>query len=171
MKLIAALVVLISLGSNFGHAEKNKPDSKEVYFTATGKAEGTGLPLIFRVFEPGKSVKKSDYAQMVVGTWKYDPKVRNGMPDKQTNEEQIKFENMLAVTTPEGMGYLALVVTGNGEKQWYWYAKDMAAWKKQFKAIFLDKPIFPITFDFGHEPNWETQGKITSSVKKSNPKK
>jgi hypothetical protein len=166
MRIFVAALLLISVASDHAQAKETKSDSKETYFTATSKAEGTGLPLIFRVMEPAKSVKKSDYAQMVVGTWKYDPKVRNGMPDQKTNEEQIKFEDMLASTTPDGMGYLALVVTGNGEKQWYWYAKDMAAWKKQFKAIFLDKPAFPVTFNFGHEPNWETQKKITSSVKK-----
>ncbi len=76
-------------------------------------------------------VKEVDFANRVVVLWRYSSPT-NGMPDAETNNAHIAFEDALEELDVNGAGRLVLVVTGNQRKEWYWYVKDFDGWMVQF---------------------------------------
>lgn len=91
--------------------------AKDLYFTATGE-EG-GKPLIFRSLQSVREgSSESDYPYLASVYWPYTPENDSGMPDAETNEAQIIFEDAMESLDKAGISHLMLAVTGNGRKEW-----------------------------------------------------
>ena len=62
-------------------------------------------------------------------------------------------EIMIALAVPE-ISHLSLVVTGNGRKEWHWYAKNKESWMEKFKKSVESVPRFPVRIKGAHQPDW-----------------
>ena len=156
MKNLAKLIVLWSLILSGASAE-------DLYFTATGEEEGK--PLIFRSLQsvPEGSVE-SDYPYLISVYWPYTPANEGGMPDAETNEDQIVFEDALENLDKSGVSHLMLVVTGNGRKEWHWYVKDIEDWMQRLNDSLAGKPVFPIEIENSKQPDWSLYHNFVSGV-------
>lgn len=138
-------------------------NAENIYFTATG--EENGKPLIFRSI---KSVpvgsKESDYPYLINVYWPYTADNEGGMPNADSNDAQIEFEDALERLDKSGISHLMLVVTGNGRKEWFWYVKDIDNWINQLNVSLAGKPVYPIQIETSHQPDWSQYHKFISGV-------
>src|SRR5262245_43176312 len=89
-------------------------------------AEDDGKPLIFRIREAAPSyATKDDFPKLMALTWQFDPHANNGMPLPDAVERMQQLEDLLKpVFSDTRQAFLTVVVTGNGVREWQWYAKD-----------------------------------------------
>lgn len=121
-------------------------------FTATGQEDGK--PLIFRgLGRVPAGVKEADLATRVAILWRYKSHA-NGMPDAETNDAQIAFEDALEPLDASDTSRLMLVVTGNGRKEWHWYVKDFDAWMVLLNQRLAQYAAYPIEITYSYEPAW-----------------
>ncbi|USD33792.1 MULTISPECIES: hypothetical protein [Vibrio] len=87
--------------------------AQNMYFTARG--EQNGNPVIYRSMENvPEGQNESDFPTLVSIYWPFNENVNNGMPDQQTNEEQVLFEDALETLDQNGMSHL----TARGYRGW-----------------------------------------------------
>lgn len=129
----------------------NQSEKEDIWFTATGEEDGK--PLIFRSRIKAKT-QESDYPNLVTIYWYYETDDENGIPSVETNDAQIDFEDALETLDSEAFGFLMLVVTGNGRKEWHWYASDVETWMNKFNELLTDHPEYPIEIENSFEPDW-----------------
>jgi hypothetical protein len=138
-------------------------NAETIYFTATG--EENGKPLIFRSIKSvPEGSKESDYPYLINVYWPYKAENEGGMPNADSNDAQIEFEDALERLDIAGISHLMLVVTGNGRKEWFWYVKDIDDWMNQFNASLAGKPVYPIQIENRHQPDWSQYHKFISGV-------
>ena len=138
--------------------------AQNVYFTARG--EQNGNPVIYRSIENvPEGQNESDFPTLVSIYWPFNENVNNGMPDQQTNEEQVLFEDALETLDQNGMSHLMLVVTGNGRKEWLWYVKDADSWMAKLNELLIDHKVYPVEISISSEPSWSTYHNFISGVK------
>lgn len=137
--------------------------AENVYFTAQGKQDGK--PVIYRSMEKvPEGQKESDYPTLINIYWPFEVNANNGMPDAQTNEDQITFENALEQLDQNGVSHLMLVVTGNGRKEWIWYVKDVEAWMVKFNDLLSGHKVYPVEIEINQDPEWSTYHDFVSGV-------
>ncbi len=140
--------------------------AENVYFTAQGKQ--AGKPVIYRGMEKVPTgQKESDYPTLINIYWPFEANANNGMPETQTNADQIKFEDALEQLDQNGVSHLMLVVTGNGRKEWIWYVKDEEEWMSKFNALLAGHPVYPIEIEISEEPTWSTYHDFVAGMKGS----
>jgi len=133
------------------------------YVTAMGSEEGKTL--IFRCLEDlPEGAKETDYPNLLSIYWSYNSPNENGMPDSATNETQIEFEDAVQEFDEVGFSHLALVVTGNGRKEWHWYAHNIEAWMERLNNRLADKPPFPIEIRLNEANDWSLYHGLKSSL-------
>jgi hypothetical protein len=86
------------------------------------------------------------------------------MPDAESNDQQVLFEDALESLDKNEISRLALVVTGNGRKEWHWYASDVGSWMKSFNDLLVGFPVFPIEIADSHQPDWDLYSDFVESV-------
>jgi hypothetical protein len=133
-----------------------KPQRKrleDVWFSAEGEEDGR--PLIFRgrQYIPSGAVEP-EFPTRVSIYWPYEPENDSGMPDEETTDAQYVMEDALESLDSGDYSYLMLVVTGNGRKEWHWYVADVAAWGERLNELLAEHPVFPISIEKTHEPDW-----------------
>ncbi|WP_175543838.1 DUF695 domain-containing protein [Atopomonas hussainii] len=135
-----------------------------IYFTATGEEDGR--PVIYRSMQSvpdGES--ESDYPNLVNVYWAFDVEPNNGMPDRDSNDKQIAFEDALADLDVSGTSHLMLVVTGNGRKEWIWYVKDVERWLEKLNSLLAGTEVYPIEIETSHDPEWAAYHHFVAAVK------
>lgn len=138
--------------------------AENIYFTATGE-EG-GKPLIFRSLKDvPEGSQESQYPYLVSIIWRYVSANEGGMPDEQTNNAQIDFEDALEHLDKSDVSHLMLVVTGNGRKEWHWYVKSVDNWMEKLNSALQDKPIYPLEIDNRYQADWKLYHQFVSGVK------
>ena len=139
---------------------------EDLWFGAEGEEDGK--PVIFRgrqyipngLVEPGYPTRVSIY-------WPYIPVNDSGMPDEETTEAQYEMENALESLDSGEYSYLMLVVTGNGRKEWHWYVSEVETWQARLNELLGEYPIFPISVEKSHEPDWALFRNFISELNES----
>jgi hypothetical protein len=138
--------------------------AENTYFTAEG--EQGGKPVIYRSMEKvPEGQKESDFPILINIYWSFELDINNGMPDSQTNENQIAFEDAIESLDQNGISHLMLVVTGNGRKEWIWYVKDVESWMNQLNEKLKGHDVYPFEVEIDHDPEWSTYHNFVSGVK------
>lgn len=138
--------------------------AENIYFTAEG--EQGGKPVIYRSMENvPEGQKESDFPNLINIYWPFELEVNNGMPNSQTNENQIAFEDAIESLDQNGVSHLMLVVTGNGRKEWIWYVKDVDSWMNQLNEKLKGHEVYPIEVEIEQDPKWSTYHNFVSGVK------
>ncbi|MGF1583464.1 MAG: DUF695 domain-containing protein [Gemmataceae bacterium] len=134
------------------------------WFTAMG--EEAGKPLVFRcrrILPDG--AEQQDCPHRVSIYWPYTQSNENGMPDEETNQNQVRFEAALDDLLTHVDAYLMLVVTGNSRKEWHWYTRDVEVWVNEANKRLVDMPPFPITIENTEEPDWSLYNNFLAGVR------
>ena len=102
------------------------------------------------------NVSYSDYPTLVAITWEFadydDPFKFQG----SVEEHHYDLEHSLNHLNGDENGFLILIRTGEGVKEWLWYVKDFEDWMAKLNQSFSGKPAFPIKIDPYDDPEWGT---------------
>lgn len=155
MNLFRIFLILIATQSN--------ALAENLYFTAQG--EQGGQPVIYRSMQDvPEGARESDYPTLLNIYWGYDNSQNNGMPDSETNDKQIAFEDAISSLDSTGISHLMLVITGNGRKEWVWYVKDPKIWMSKFNQLLSSHQMYPIEIEIQKDPQWSTYHDFITGV-------
>ncbi len=101
------------------------------------------------------STSPAKYPQAIEMHWRYAPDSL-GMPPEKVVAQIAKFEAAIDPIQGDRLGYLMMIVTGNGERTWLWYVADPKAFGAALNRFVPGHP-FPITVNIAQkEPDWKT---------------
>ena len=67
-----------------------------------------------------------------------------------------EFEELLEVGLENiRQAFLTIIVTGNGVRQWQWYARDPEETMELVNKTLGQLEPFPVQFSFQNDPEWE----------------
>src|SRR5437764_958956 len=98
--------------------------SDDQWSVATG--EDNGKPIIFRIRnQPPAFATKDAFPHLLAVSWQFVSPNDQGMPSAEDSERITELEDLLEAGL-EGarQAFLTVVVTGNGTREWQWYARD-----------------------------------------------
>jgi hypothetical protein len=93
-------------------------------------------------------------------SWKYDPRVRNGMPAQETNQRMIALEDAIEDLEEAQLCRHAYSRTGNGLKEFVYYIADQGHFMEAFNDALTGHARYPIDITFFEDAAWEDFQKI-----------
>jgi hypothetical protein len=136
----------------------------DMWATATGEEEG--LPTIYRYRQNRPfAIGGTPYSSALRVVWEFDASVRNGMPPQETNELQVSFEHALAPVGEGDVGFLMLVFTGNGRKEWLYYVTDPGVWVDRLNTLLLEHQPYPLQIEDWPDGDWSTWQNFADTVR------
>jgi hypothetical protein len=130
-------------------------------------SEENGCPLIVRFrSEPPQSVTLAEYPHLIVVQWLYEESHQSGLPTGALTDQMATLEKLLdlALETPR-VAFNTAVITGDGVREWQWYARDVAEFMALANAGLAGQPVVPVSFiNQGPDPTWSTYLEITGSA-------
>ena len=143
---------------------KDKKDVGDPWTIAEGNEDG--LPVLYRLrgcVPDGISISKYPYLLSIL--WHYETKEESGMPSKDTNEQQLAFDDALDEMDNTGQGTLMLVVTGNGRREWIWYVSNPQDWLASLHTCLVGHPVYPLDIQQSEDSEWNTWKTFRDSFK------
>jgi hypothetical protein len=119
-------------------------------------AEDDGKPLIFRIRnKPPPFAKKKAFPHLLAVSWAYDSRNEQGMPSQEAVAQMTQLEDLLEEAF-EGarQAFLSVIVTGNGVREWQWYARNPDDAMKLVNETLGELEPFPVEFSFQDDPEW-----------------
>jgi hypothetical protein len=119
--------------------------------------EDNGKPLLFRIRNnPPSFARIGLYPHLLAVCWQYVSPNDQGMPSQDIVERMSQLEDLLAPAF-EGarQAFLTVIVTGNGVREWQWYARDPEAVMKLVNETLGKYEPFPVQFNFQDDAEWE----------------
>lgn len=115
-------------------------------------------PIILRYREPLLSVHDtSGYGELLHILWSFAARNEFGLPEPDEHSEAGKFENYLCdVFEHDQHGVLALVITGNGEREFFLYTSDGQECSKRIHEMPQQEEPYPIQLTLEDDPQWKT---------------
>jgi len=93
---------------------------------------------------------------LVTITWAYDGEATAGMPPRAIYDQMEGFEEVLFGALDEGnWATEAAAITGNGARQWRFYAADAEDFEARFSAAFTGHTLYPIELEAAPDPDWQ----------------
>jgi hypothetical protein len=93
------------------------------------------------------------------------PFAEEGLPEADDSERLRAFESFLsALDDTSGNSFLTFVFTGDGKREWSYYAKDYDTFLEELNVALEDKPRFPIDIMHSHDPEWEYWNGVKASI-------
>jgi hypothetical protein len=128
------------------------------------EAKDNGKPIIFRIRNaPPPFARKEQFPLMLGVCWKYESPNDSGMPSPSEAERMGELEDLL-MPAFEGKktAFLTVIVTGNGVREWQWYAQDKDAVMKLVNVTLGRKEPYPIEFVFEDDPDWQAYSRFSN---------
>lgn len=111
------------------------------------------------------SAHRKTLPHLLTITWAY-PGGGLKMPDQVTSAAMEAFEEALhALADGTAATLLSHVLTGDGERTWHFYARDVEEFSRDFHAAVRDQPVFPIRISAGGDPDWENYASYLAYTK------
>ena len=129
-------------------------DSDESWKVATG--DDNGKPLIIGIRnKPPPFVRKETFPHLLAVCWRYESPNEHGMPPEEMVARMNQLEDLLEKAF-EGaqQAFLTVRVTGNGVREWQWYARNPGDVMKLVNQTLGELEPFPIEFNFQSDPEW-----------------
>lgn len=129
--------------------------SDGVWSITTGQLDGN--PLIFRIRgEPPAFAGRASFGELLAVTWPYESPDVHGMPAEEVVARMGELEDLLQPALEEAeLAFLAVVVTGNGIREWQWYACDLDRVMQRVNEILADREPFVVEFVSQPDPEWK----------------
>jgi isocitrate dehydrogenase len=96
---------------------------------------------------------KDMYSDLVIINWAYED-IYNGLASRETNDAQNKFEDVLDTIENDDLGIIAVVIFGDGRKDWFCYVANFEKFMVEFNEKFKNHPKYPITIESRLDDNW-----------------
>jgi hypothetical protein len=121
---------------------------------ATGQDDGK--PLILRIRnKPPSFARKEAFPHLLAVCWQYESPNEQGMPSEDVVARMSQLEDLLEEAL-EGarQAFLTVIVTGNGVREWQWYARNPDEVMKLVNDTLGELEPFPVEFSFQDDPEW-----------------
>jgi hypothetical protein len=136
---------------------------KDIWATATGEAEG--LPVVYRYRQNRPhGANWIAYPHALRIRWTYDLGARNGMPPSDINEKQVGLEDAIETLGEGPLGYLMLVFTGAGRKDWLYYVVDPGDWVHRLNELLKRHESYPLDIENWPDERWSVWQDFANSV-------
>jgi hypothetical protein len=128
--------------------------SDNSWSVATGEDEGK--PLIFRIRNvPPSYATKETFPHLLAVYWQYESPSDQGIPSHEDATRMSQLEDLLEEAF-EGarQAFLTVIVTGNGVREWQWYARNPDDVMELVNETLGQMEPFPVEFNFQEDPDW-----------------
>ncbi len=120
---------------------------------AEGEHNGKPLYIRFRS-ELRDRPDLSAYPLLIRIVWKYAGD-NDGLPKPETGAQIKALEDMLAqAVQSDQISVLVAAITNSGQREWMFYATDVAPFETCLNDAQQDKDPFPIEVTFERDPKW-----------------
>jgi hypothetical protein len=128
--------------------------------------EDNGKPLIFRIRnQPPSFARKAAFPHMVAVTWEYESPNDQGMPSAEDTQRMTELEELLEAGLENSrQAFLTVIVTGNGVREWQWYARDPEKVMELINETLGHREPFPVQFSIQDDPEWEGYNRFVEIV-------
>ena len=139
------------------------PSPARVWSLATSHDESTGRAIIFRyVDELAAGFSRSSLPVRVVLVWGYESDT--GMPADGDRQRMDLMEDALKPSVEEsGAAILAVVMTGEGLREWTYYAASEHEFMDNLNRALSGHDVFPIEIHINDDPEWVAYDDFRSS--------
>lgn len=128
--------------------------SARVWSLAESRNESTGQAIIFRyVDEFAPDFSRSSLPVRVFLVWRYESD--SGMPASDERQRMDLMEDALEpVVEASGVAILAIVLTGDGVREWTYYARSEHEFLARLNQALSGQAAFPIEIHVNDDPEW-----------------
>lgn len=96
--------------------------------------------------EMPKALAEGKYPIRVDVTWTYDGD-RSGMPTEEITRQITTLEDaLIPALEKNNLALLAYQVTGEGERLWCFYTRNLPAFQETLNEALAELPLFPLGF-------------------------
>jgi len=136
-----------------------------MWATAISTGVHNGRKIFFRYAkEFGATFDRVSQPIRIIIVWKY--KSEGGQPFTEDHQLMNLLEDALeSVLKDWGFATLALVSTGEGLREWIYYAKSEDEFMSRLNYAFCGMPAFPIEIHTASDPNWDVYEKFKAGVR------
>jgi len=137
--------------------------------TAISTHAENGRKIIFRYAdELSLAFDPASQPVRIIIVWKYQSE--SGLPLAEDNQRMNALEDILdAVLKKDGFATLTLVSTGEGLREWTYYAKSEDEFMARLNYALAGVPKFPIDIHTAHDPSWFLWEQFKDGVKQPAP--
>ncbi|TDP82290.1 uncharacterized protein DUF695 [Aquabacterium commune] len=138
----------------------------QTWATAQSRNPSNGRVIVFRYVQTFASgFSKAQQPIRVIVTWQYTSE--NGMPTPAERQRMDALEDLLApAVEATGVATLALVSTGEGLREWTYYAKSEQVFLGKVNQALQRHPKFPIDIHVAQDKAWRTYEQFVQQVQK-----
>lgn len=125
------------------------------WWTAPAESESGRLIMVTGRKDVEKFRTNPRYKIRIEVTWKYDGN-SDGMPDLATSQlmEEVQ-EKLQEVFGKDPVAVLTGIYTGDGSRDWIFYATSTHIFGKKLNEALADFPLLPLTVYCENDPDWE----------------
>src|SRR5215472_9623392 len=126
-----------------------------MWATAISTNAHKGTKIIFRYAqELNPTFDPASQPVRIIIVWKYESE--GGQPAAEDYQQMNLLEDTLESTLNQGsLATLALVSTGEGLREWTYYAPSEDEFLARLNYAFAGSPRFPIEIHTAYDPNWD----------------
>jgi hypothetical protein len=120
---------------------------------AQGNIEGKRLIVRMRATFPSTE-DQAHFCRLVIISWHYEGN-ESGMPERDIHKKMNAFEDALeAGTEKRQVAFQALSITGDGKKEWRYYAADMDEFMNSLNTDLSEHEEYPLQIQSFLDPDW-----------------
>jgi hypothetical protein len=137
----------------------------QMWATAISRNQSSGRAIIFRFAKAlSPTFDKASQPIRIIIAWKYDSE--NGQPITREHEQMKQLEDAVeSALDADNFATLALVSTGEGLREWIYYAKSVSEFAARFTYAIAEMPELPIEIHSALDPGWDTYEQFRVTVK------
>jgi hypothetical protein len=122
---------------------------------ATATSSNGERTVVFRFIETlGAGARREHQPARIFVVWHFDSET--GMPSVSEREQMDQLEDLLFPhLEQDAFATLAIVSTGDGLREWTYYAESGGGFMERLNLALSDLPPFPVEIHEGMDPSWE----------------
>lgn len=128
---------------------------KERWWTTPTEAENGNTVIVTGRDYLEEIQKKGKFKYRVTVTWEYES-LPNGMPTEEDSQMlETVTEALQSEFKKDKVAYLTGIYTGDGERDWVFYAQNLNIFSKVFNRAMENVPELPLKFEAEEDSDWE----------------
>ena len=85
-----------------------------------------------------RGMTSQGYPASVEIIWRFDGSRQDGMPSPEVGALMAECEDVLDALEDSRHGFLGMSITGNGRREWVWYAADPAVFSTRAQELVAE---------------------------------
>lgn len=142
--------------------QDEQASAHDLWSVAQGEKNGRPLVIRFRTARP-QDAEPAAFPFLLSATWTFPPN-EHGLPAGDEMERMDKFEDALdAALEASQTAHLMVVLTGDGERDWLWYATGEEQAMQQVNQALRGHPRYPVEFSVQKDRAWRAYAQFENS--------